>query len=81
MSATVITFLDGNIVAEDADTHFARIESEREISRHVANINGLSERRLRAEYLANLERRQGVEAMAKVRDAFGKAWAARKGAA
>ena len=85
MTATVITYRDGQIVQEPADAHFARITAEKEFARtlplHVSNMLGLSARHMRQEYLGNLERREGAETAERVRAAFLAAWESRKGAA
>jgi len=78
MTATVITYRDGQIVQEPADEHFARIERERTDARHVANILGLAAKSDRDGYLWSLAQREGPEAAERVRLAGKAAWEARR---
>lgn len=76
--ATVITWLDGRVqtVAAD-DPRLAEIEAQRIRLHHVANM-----RRLplygRRDYLAAVERREGIGARMMLEDAFMADWEARR---
>ena len=74
MMATVLTMIDGKIVKEDAEEHFQRIEREKEAARvlkmHVDNMRAMSQQYMRDDYLAAVERREGADAVARLREAL-----------
>ena len=77
-NATVTTWLDGRIQTVPADDpRIAEQERLRVRLMHVVNMRRLAlhERR---EYLANVERREGVEAAEALRVAFTADWEARR---
>jgi len=75
--ATVITMIGDQIVHEDAEAHFARIEAERTQAKHVENLLFMKGLSTRQDYLAGVANREGAEAAASLKEAFGRAWDAK----
>jgi hypothetical protein len=78
--ATVITWLDGACIQEDAEAHFQRIEAEKDAAKlrtHLANLRPMSQRHMRTAYVEAVERKEGKAAADKLRAAFVAEWDAK----
>jgi hypothetical protein len=80
MTATVITCIGDQIVTEDAEVHFQRIEAEKDAAKlrtHLANLRPMSQRYMRTAYVEAVERKEGKPAADKLRAAFVAEWDAK----
>ncbi len=77
--STVTTWMNGAVMTLDAnDPRLAEQEAERVLCRYVANMRRLPQLHARQEYIANVERREGADARARLEVAVAADWEARK---
>jgi len=77
--AAFVTWINGELVTEEAPAYFARVEREaKQLAAHLDNLRPMSQRHMRTEYLAAVERKEGAPAMERLRAAFIREWATKE---